>query len=111
MKKTLLKTLICSIIITIGCAFLNIIWANNYGKLLFCKTYYGGEITEQVGFGIVFSELYPLTIEGENVRSSDNMLNISVKNLLLSFVITFVITFIIILLIDFLKKKVSINKK
>ena len=111
MKRVLLKTIMYSIIITIGCALINVFWANHFDKLLFFRTYYGGEIVEQVGFGIFFGELYPITLGGENVRFSDYILDINVKNFIMSFIVTFVISFIIIWLIDYIKKKVFINKK
>ncbi len=69
--KTLLKALLCSVLINLAGFLVNLVSYNTLEKLPLSIRMYGGEWTGHVGFGLLMNEIYPLSPQGSGgvVRS------------------------------------------
>ena len=68
MKKVLLS-LIISLVINLAGGLINYIYYRFNRHLLLCFRYFGGEITVESGFGVVFRHIYAMSMEGKDSLS------------------------------------------
>ena len=109
MKKTIIKSLIISSIITAVGTLTNFLCAKLGDFLLIKATLSGGEYQGYVGFGILLEHIYPMK-EGSG-SGKITYLSFDIINFILYFVIIFIIVFATIFVINKIKESKKEEKK
>ena len=109
MKKTIIKSLIISSIITAVGTLTNFLCAKLGDFLLIKATLSGGEYQGYVGIGILLEHIYPMK-EGASAKTITH-LSFDIINFILYFVIIFIIVFATIFVINKIKESKKIEKK
>ncbi len=91
--KTVLKALLCSVLINLAGFLVNLVSYNTLEKLPLSIRMYGGEWTGHVGFGLLMNEIYPLSPQGSGgvVRSLEFAPGSLVVTLVLFFAVALVV--------------------
>ena len=99
--KRTLTALFVSLAATVSGLAVNYLHYLKEGFLLLAYTMYGGEITEQFGFGLRFTHIYVM-----EPGSSDSLsLRFEPANLLITFAVIFAVVFAVSLLAGCLRRK------
>lgn len=93
MKKNIKFSLIVSLLINIICFLINVIGALLFDIAPLTIKLSGGEIIEHIGFGVLFDEIFPLTVSEQ--ASVITEVHFNLISLIVSFVIVAVIVFLI----------------
>lgn len=91
--KTLLS-LFVSLVITLSGTVVNYLYYLKNGFLLLAYRMYGGENTEEFGFGLQYAHIYTMEPGGND----STWLKFDPLNLLVTFAVIFVIVYVIVLL-------------
>ncbi len=100
-KNKALLSLFISLVVTLSGTVVNYLYYLKNGFLLLAYRMYGGEITEEFGFGLQYAHIYTMEPGGKD----SIWLRFDPLNLLFTFAVIFVIVYAIVLLTGRLSRK------